>query len=136
MRNTTLHRLYPGAAVRYETDAYSTVRPPRERSPAGDQNHLLVRRRAASPSKRRCRRERCADLRAAGYLSILILPSELAKHAKRSILFFPLLHMSLSGQHRRRNGIKSYSGSWRHSAETGAIARRSKVIAGRFYDFD
>jgi hypothetical protein len=96
---------------------------------------LLVDARPRRPNGD-ARRERCADLRVAGYLSILILPSEFAKHAKRSILFFPLLHVALSRQHRRRNGIKNYSGSWRHSAETRAIACRSKVIAGRFYDFN
>jgi hypothetical protein len=69
---------------------------------------LLVDARPRRPNGD-ARRERCADLRVAGYLSILILPSEFEKHAKRSILFSPLLHVSLSGQHRRRNGIKSYS---------------------------
>jgi hypothetical protein len=30
--------------------------------------------------------------------------------------------------------VKIYLASWRHSADTGANAYRSKVIGGRFYD--
>jgi hypothetical protein len=30
--------------------------------------------------------------------------------------------------------VKIHLASWRHSADTGANARRSKVIGGRFYD--
>jgi len=30
--------------------------------------------------------------------------------------------------------MKNYLPSWRHSADTGANARRSKVIDGRIYD--
>jgi hypothetical protein len=50
------------------------------------------------------RRERCADLRVAGYLSILILPSEFAKHAKRSICF-SLLLVPPSARKKSINGL-------------------------------
>src|SRR6266403_5012077 len=39
-----------------------------------------------------------------------------------------------TGPRRRLCSAKSYLASWRLSAHTGANERRSKVIAGRFYD--
>ena len=135
MRNTALHRIYPGAAVRYETDAYSTIRPPNEiagrrskSSPCSSTRDLVVQ--TAMPAANDV--PICAWLvtcRSSYYRANL--------QSMPSVPFcFLLCCMCRCPQHRRRNGIKSYSGSWRHSAETRAIARRSKVIAGRFYDFN
>ena len=64
----------------------------------------------------------------------------LASHAKRAISFlYVLFVLPCIASDRLRDPLckaKSYQASWRLSADTGANGRRSKVIAGRFYDAD
>ena len=51
----------------------------------------------------------------------------------RSVNFSSLPKPSTPSSDMIRN-VKIHLASWRHSADTGANAYRSKVIGGRFYD--
>src|SRR5882724_6459837 len=52
----------------------------------------------------------------------------------RASCFSPVPVSPVTGPRRRLCSAKIYLASWRLSADTGANGRRSKVIAGRFYD--
>jgi hypothetical protein len=101
VRSAILHRSFPGAALRFHSDAYSTVRSPKSEI-AWPANKIVsfssTRSRIVRTATPRC--ERRAYLRVVGYLLILILTGAFASYAERSILFslscFSLLSVSSS----------------------------------------
>ena len=147
MRNATLHRRFPGAAVRlhsFHNDAYSTVRSPNQRSPGRriKSSPFIVDAQPRRPNSDAPLRTMSQSAR--GWLpadphtigSIRIVRQ--AFHFVFLVVFFLVVRTVVGlgeiDQHRQRNGTKVYSVSWRQSAETAANACSSKVIAGRFYD--
>lgn len=142
MRNATLHRRFPGAAVRlhsFHNDAYSTVRSPNQRSPGRriKSSPFIVDAQPRRPSSDAPLRTMSQSAR--GWLpadphtigSIRIVRQ--AFHFVFLVVFFLVVRTVVGlGEIDQHRGTKVYSVSWRQSAETAANACSSKVIAGRF----